>query len=58
MGTLRVLHRLGVRYVTLTHNRGPPWAESALRRDGTIVHACAKGGGEGPSNAFCGAPEP
>ena len=26
---------------------GPRWAESALRRDGTIVHACTKGGGEG-----------
>ena len=37
----------GVRYVTLTHNGGPRWAESALRRDGTIVHDAAKGGGTG-----------
>ena len=47
MGTLRVLHRLGVRYVTLTHNGGPTWAESALRRDGTNVHDAVIGGGTG-----------
>jgi membrane dipeptidase len=29
MGTLRALYALGVRYLTLTHNRNTPWADSA-----------------------------
>jgi membrane dipeptidase len=29
MGVLRALHRLGVRYLTLTHNANVPWADSA-----------------------------
>lgn len=29
LGTLRVLHALGVRYLTLTHNDNTPWADSA-----------------------------
>jgi membrane dipeptidase len=29
LGTLRVLHALGVRYLTLTHNSNIPWADSA-----------------------------
>ena len=29
MGVLRILHRLGVRYMTLTHNYNVPWADSA-----------------------------
>jgi len=29
MGVLRMLHRLGVRYLTLTHNANVPWADSA-----------------------------
>ena len=29
LGALRVLHRLGVRYLTLTHNANVPWADSA-----------------------------
>jgi len=29
MGTLRSLYRLGVRYMTLTHNDNVPWADSA-----------------------------
>src|SRR5947207_5335990 len=29
LGVLRVLHRLGVRYLTLTHNANVPWADPA-----------------------------
>lgn len=29
LGTLRALHALGVRYLTLTHNANTPWADSA-----------------------------
>ena len=29
LGTLRALHELGVRYLTLTHNANTPWADSA-----------------------------
>ncbi len=29
LGTLRMMHLLGVRYLTLTHNENVPWADSA-----------------------------
>ncbi len=32
LGTLRGLHELGVRYLTLTHNANTPWADSATDR--------------------------
>jgi membrane dipeptidase len=32
LGTLRMLHALGVRYLTLTHNANVPWADSATDR--------------------------
>ena len=32
LGALRMLHALGVRYLTLTHNANVPWADSATDR--------------------------
>jgi membrane dipeptidase len=35
LGTLRMMYALGVRYLTLTHRRNVPWADSAT--DGPVV---------------------
>ncbi len=34
MGVLRTLYALGVRYLTLTHNKNVPWADSATDEPG------------------------
>ena len=35
LGALRTLYRLGVRYLTLTHNENTDWADSATDARGT-----------------------
>jgi membrane dipeptidase len=36
LGTLRMMHALGARYLTLTHNENVPWADSAT--DEPVLH--------------------
>lgn len=44
LATLRAFHRLGVRYMTLTHNDNVPWADSAT--DEPAVHGLTRFGVE------------
>ncbi|PXX58130.1 membrane dipeptidase [Nocardia tenerifensis] len=44
LATLRTLHRLGVRYLTLTHNHNVPWADSAT--DEPKAHGLTEFGAE------------
>eukprot|EP00606_Chrysophyceae_sp_TOSAG23-5_P001119 GSChrysophyteH2.ASY1.ANO1.1221.1 assembled CDS len=37
MGTLRMMYRLGCRYMTLTHNGGPAWADCAVSPEGVFL---------------------
>ncbi|RYJ04967.1 MAG: membrane dipeptidase, partial [Actinomycetales bacterium] len=44
LGALRTLHMLGVRYLTLTHDRNVPWADSAT--DVPVAHGLTRFGRE------------
>ena len=44
LATLRALHALGVRYMTLTHNDNTPWADSAT--DQPVAHGLTRFGEE------------
>jgi membrane dipeptidase len=44
LSCLRVFYSLGVRYMTLTHNSGPPWADSALSSSGDHLIVAPLGG--------------
>ena len=44
MGTLRMMYELGVRYMTLTHNGGPGWADAALDVKGVFLKDAPLGG--------------
>lgn len=41
---LRILFRLGCRYMTLTHNGGPGWADPAVNVDGSFAKEAPLGG--------------
>ena len=44
LGALRMFHRLGVGYMTLTHSRNVPWADSAT--DSAMAHGLTRFGKE------------
>ena len=44
LGALRMFYKLGCRYMTLTHNGGPDWADPALHIDGSPCLEASLGG--------------